>query len=289
MELKVKEITIPERIDFNFEELKAELMEKAELYATVVYTEEQIKQAKADRAALNKLKAAINDERLRREREYMRPFIEFKANIDEIIAIIDKPIAAIDKQIKAAEAREQEEKRNKIVELFDGLANKPEWLRIEQIWDARWLNKSVTFRMIEENMLGWCGRIDTELNTISQLAGGAFEAAEVYKETLDLGRAISEGNRIAQIAKRKAEQAAQHTEAAAEAMNAVAGGAVKAADALDGLSKAAPAEERSGWESEASWVRFDALLDMEHAIKLNKFCKDTGIKLRPVMNGGENE
>lgn len=89
MELRVNEVAIPEKIDFNYEELKAELTSKVSFYETLVYTDDQIKDAKADKANLNKLKRALNDERIRREKEYMQPFNVFKAQINEIIGIID--------------------------------------------------------------------------------------------------------------------------------------------------------------------------------------------------------
>ena len=68
MELKMNEYQLPEQILFNYEELKAELTEKVQHYETLVYTDDQIKEAKADRAALNKLKKALSDERIRREK-----------------------------------------------------------------------------------------------------------------------------------------------------------------------------------------------------------------------------
>lgn len=79
MELKVNNFSVPSTITFNFEELKQELEEKAGFYTNLVYTDEQIKEAKADKASMNKLKKALNDERIRMEKEYMKPFTEFKA------------------------------------------------------------------------------------------------------------------------------------------------------------------------------------------------------------------
>ena len=64
-----------------------------------MYTDDQIKNAKSDRADLNKLKKALNDERIRCEKEYMQPFNIFKAQIDGIIKIIDKPVELIVKQL----------------------------------------------------------------------------------------------------------------------------------------------------------------------------------------------
>lgn len=103
MELKVNEVSIPEQITFNYDELKRDLIDKVSTYETLVYTDDQIKQAKADKANLNKLKKALNDERIRREKEYMKPFNDFKSKINEIICIIDKPVAVIDRQVKEYE------------------------------------------------------------------------------------------------------------------------------------------------------------------------------------------
>ena len=85
MELKVNAVAIPEEFTFNYDELKTELLQKASVYETMVYTEDQIREAKADRANLNRLKKALNDERIRREKEYMEPFNKFKMQIAEII------------------------------------------------------------------------------------------------------------------------------------------------------------------------------------------------------------
>ena len=113
MEFKVNEYQLPDKLTFNYEELKCELQEKVSHYETLVYTDDQIKEAKADRASLNKLKAALNDERIRREKEYMIPFNDFKAKVNEIIGIIDKPISVIDRQVKEYEDKKKAEKLSK--------------------------------------------------------------------------------------------------------------------------------------------------------------------------------
>ena len=107
MEFKVNEYQLPDKLTFNYEELKQELTEKVNEYKTLIYSDEQIKEAKADRASLNKLKTALNDERIRREKEYMQPFNEFKSKVAEIIKIIDEPIALIDAQVKGYEDKKK--------------------------------------------------------------------------------------------------------------------------------------------------------------------------------------
>lgn len=57
------EQVIPPQISFNFEEIKSELAGKLQVYQSMVVTESGIKEAKADRANLNKFKAALADSR----------------------------------------------------------------------------------------------------------------------------------------------------------------------------------------------------------------------------------
>ena len=201
--------------------MKTELAEKVKKYELMTYTEEDLKSAKADRANLNKLKKILNDERIRRQKEYMQPFEEFKSKIDEIIRIIDKPVMLIDAQVKNYEEKKKEEKTEKINDLFTS-KEFPEWLKISLIFDKSWLNASTSMKQIEDNLDGWKNRISAELKTIEGLQEFSFEATEVYKNTLDMAKAIAEGQRLADIQKRKkeAEEAAARMKAEADARRA---------------------------------------------------------------------
>lgn len=208
MELRVNEVAIPEKIDFNYEELKAELTSKVSFYETLVYTDDQIKDAKADKANLNKLKRALNDERIRREKEYMQPFNVFKAQINEIIGIIDKPIAVIDEQVKAYDEKRKAEKQKAIEVLFSqiGFQN---FVTLEKIWDPKWLNASVSMKSIEDQMRSKMYEIGNGVLTLSQLPEFGFEATEVYKQTLDINVAVSEAKKMVEVTKKKAEAKAR--------------------------------------------------------------------------------
>lgn len=205
MELKIEQVAIPEKIAFNYEELKQELSDKVKMYETLVYSDEDIKSAKADRADLNRLKKALNDERIRREKEYMQPFNVFKAQINEIIGIIDKPVALIDKQIKEYEENQRQEKKKKIEDFFSTYPH-PEWLKLSQIWEDKWLNASVPLKRVQEEIDGHVDNIEQDIATLSDLPEFAFESIETYKSTLDLNKSIAEGHRLSEIQKRKAEQ-----------------------------------------------------------------------------------
>lgn len=205
MELKVNNFSVPSTITFNFEELKQELEEKAGFYTNLVYTDEQIKEAKADKASMNKLKKALNDERIRMEKEYMKPFTEFKAQVNEIIGIIDKPVNAIDTQIKAYEDKCRQDKQVAIEQYFAEI-EKPEWLTLRVITDPKWLNASVTLKSVKAAIDEKVQQIIKDMEMLSKIPEFGFEATEVYKTTLNVNKAFDEANRMAEIARRKRER-----------------------------------------------------------------------------------
>ena len=209
MEIRMNEMQLPGKIGFNYEELKQGLTEKCSMYETMIYTDDQIKDAKADKANLNKLKKALNDERIRLEKEYLVPFNEFKAQVNEIISIIDKPVAVIDKQVKEYEEKQRQDKQEKIVAYWQELlqADKiPEGLCLKQIWNDKWLNASVSMKSIQDEIKARLEQIEMDMKIIDDLPEFGFEAMEVYKNTLDVRSALNEANRLADMAKRKAEQ-----------------------------------------------------------------------------------
>lgn len=268
MELRVNEVAIPEKIDFNYEELKAELTSKVSFYETLVYTDDQIKDAKADKANLNKLKRALNDERIRREKEYMQPFNVFKAQINEIIGIIDKPIAVIDEQVKAFDEKRKVEKQKAIEELFAtiGFQN---FVTLEKIQDPKWLNASVSMKSIEDQMKSKMYEIGNGVLTLSQLPEFGFEATEVFKETLDINKAISEAKRMSEIAKAQEKAAEEQRAAMAQAMTPPED------------VQPTPIQE-SQPEPQKMVVKFEVELTTEDATALREFFQSRNITFRAI-------
>lgn len=221
MELKIlspQEGGFVKEIRWNNEELKAEIAEKMQEYKSLAFTEETIKEAKADRAKLNKLRTAFEDERKRIKKLCMAPYDEFEKQVNELIALIDEPIQLIDSQIKEVEQKRREEKRQKIEELFACIGFQT-FVTLDKIWDDKWLNASVTLGKIEGQMKSRMYQIGNDVLTIQNLPEFSFEAMEVYKKTLDLTMAIREGQRLSEIQKRKAAYEEEQRRKASEARN----------------------------------------------------------------------
>lgn len=281
MELRLNDYQLPEKISFNFEELKQELTEKVQHYETLVYTDEQIKEAKADRSNLNKLKKSLNDERIRMEREYMAPFDEFKAKINEIIGIVDKPVALIDKQIKEYEDKQKQDKLVQIKELWNNTEH-PDTLVFDKVFDSKMLNTSYTMKHVNQVFVDAIDRFNRDMDTLAALPEFGYEAQQEYIRTFDMNKALAEGQRMAQIQKQKAEREAQQAKEAEEKEKKAAAEAAadKAGEAV--FDNAPDISAQIPVVPEKQWISFAALLSTEDALALKEFFDSRNIEFKPV-------
>lgn len=218
MELKIispQEGGFVKEILWNNEELKAEIAEKMQEYKSLAFTAETIQDAKKDRAKLNKLRTAFEDERKKVKKQCMEPYEKFERQVKELTALIDEPIRLIDSQIKEAEEFRKTQKRKDIETMFSEIGFQP-FVSLEKIWDEKWLNASVSMNRIEEQMKTRMYQIGNDVATINNLPEFSFEAMEVYKKSLDLTMAIQEGQRLSEIQKRKAAYEEEQKRKAAE-------------------------------------------------------------------------
>lgn len=278
MELKVNEYQLPEQILFNYEELKAELTEKLQHYETLVYTDDQIKEAKADRATLNKLKKALSDERIRREREYMQPFNEFKSRINEIISIIDKPVAVIDKQIKEYEDTKKQEKLEEIKKLWSEM-EAPDGMTLDKVFNDRMLNSSFNMKHVKQCFIDAIDRFNRDMAVLVNLPEYSFEAQQEYISSLDLSKAMNEANRLSRLAKQKAEYEAEQERLRAEEEKKAVQPVVPDvdADSVSKVEKVTPDPIPT-----KQWVAFQALLSTEDALALKEFFNSRNIEFKAV-------
>lgn len=293
MELKIFNPTedgFIKSIDWNFEELKTEITAKAAMYKNMVYTDDSIKEAKADKAALNKFITALENKRKEVKKQCLLPYETFEKQMKELVAIVNEPVQLIDSQVKAYEDSQKAEKLEKIKEFWETTEH-PDWLQCNQIFDQKWLNATVSLKKVQEAIEERLAQIAADVKTLESLPEFSFEALECYKQNLDLNRAIAEGQRLADIQRRKAEAAAavEAARLAAEAEKAAAEekieeiaeqvesyGTASAGDVIEAaqtLAKQFPAKQ---------WVAFEALLSTEDAQALKAFCDSRQIEIRAI-------
>lgn len=282
MELKVNTPTFPEVIEFNFDELKQEITERASAYMNLVYTENQIQDAKKDRAALNKFVKALSDERIKVKKECMKPYEDFEAKIKELDGIVSKAIKNIDDQLKSYEEHEKAEKLEKVKELWESIEH-PAEMQFEHVFKEKFLNKSCSMGTITQYFKDDVDRFKRDIATLQNLPEFSFEAVEVYKQTLDINKAISEGKRLAEIQKRKEEAERQNAEAEAkmkESMQKLSEAAKQAGTAI--VEAANKISEDLPTEPLKMWVSFKALMTTEDAFALKDFFNSRGIEFESI-------
>ena len=247
-----------QEIEWNNEELKTAIAKKMEDYKGLVFTEETIADGKKDRADLNKLRGAIDNERKRIKKMCMEPYDKFEKEVKEVLGLVDEQINAIDVQIKEVEQIKREEKRKTVQELFESIGFQ-KFVTLEMIWDEKWLNASVSLSKVENQMKETMYRIGEDVGTIIRLPEFSFEAMEVYKKTLNLSQAIQKGQELADIQKRKEE--AERLKKEQEV--------VQTSVAAD---QPAPAEATAVVEEEPQrdWIGFRAYLSREDALALKE-------------------
>lgn len=247
MELRIispEENGFLKEIQWNQEEVKAWVAARVQDYKSIAYTADQVKDMKKDRAELNKLRTAFEDERKRLKKACMEPYNRFEQQVKEVTALIDEPIQLIDSQLLEIEERRKQEKKKRIEELFQtiGFQN---FVTLERIADPKWLNATVSLGKIEEQMKSEMYRIGTEVATIGKLPEFSFEALEVYKKTLNLNQAIAEGQRLAEIQKKKLEYEAEQKRIAEEKARQEAEKAAAAQAEVDApAAESSPAEKK---------------------------------------------
>lgn len=168
MELRIVPYQIPEKIEFNYEEIIQEMEPTVNEKASIYYSDEDISVAKKDRAKFNAFKKAINDEKIRMKKEYMKPFEEFEAKVKDINALADKAVIAIDKQIKEYEDNQKREKLDKIKALWTQMSV-PEGLTMEKVYEERMLNTSFSMKKVETCFELAIGKFNRDMATLAAL------------------------------------------------------------------------------------------------------------------------
>lgn len=169
MELVFKsaEINLPQSIA-NLEALKNELAPKLEQYKNLVVTEDSIKEAKNDKANLNKLKKAISDQRISIKKQYMEPYMLLEAQCKELDSLIDEPIQLIDKQIKVFEEIEKNEKFTELSKAFNAM-ELPDWIDIGDVLNPKWENKTQKLEALKAEMKANSDKLLKEMAEIDKL------------------------------------------------------------------------------------------------------------------------
>lgn len=270
---------LPKEIGFNFEELKAELAEKLDYYNNLVVTEDTIKEGKAEKAKLNKLREAVEAKRKEIKKECMAPYTDFEAKVKELVAMIDAPVAAIDGQLKVFEEQRREEKRKAIETVYDEIV--PDEIKaimpLDRIFDQRWLNTTFKTEAVGEAIGNLADKIDDDLTVLDTIEPEFSTAVRAkYMETLDIGAALRHKKALQDAA-----EAAKKREASMAAANANAACWAPAGPAITAPAPN-PIVEQNQVQEKLYRLRLEFHLTQPQATALKQFLSSNGIQYTKI-------
>lgn len=196
--------TFVQVIEFNYDDLQQWITEQVQNYQNLVYTDETIKNAKEDRAKLNKFRESIDAARKDVKKRYLEPYENFEAKVKDLLKLIEEPTKAIDTQVKAYEEKTKEAKRIEIESYYNAnIGDLATLLSFEKIFNSKWLNATVTMKSVETEIDNIITKVKFDIATIKDLKSEwELTLLDTYLNTLDISTALREKTRLEE---RKAE------------------------------------------------------------------------------------
>ena len=168
----------------NIKEVKARVEKALPMYDISNYSTDDIPKCKEDKALLNKAAKALDDKRKELERVWNKPFEEFKTTCNETCKLIKNAVSLIDGVIKEDESRTKAAKRTEIEKLAEKCGVETIGIKLDLIFDTKWLNKTTSMKSIEKAITEKVDKIKKDLETLKLFAEDYDALAARYKENL---------------------------------------------------------------------------------------------------------
>ena len=210
----------------NASDLLPAIQEKLKAYDYIV-DENNYKQAKSDRTALNNLVKIVSDKRKQVEDDVFAQWLQDKKDIMQVEKAIKAASDKLGAGINEVDNAEKELKRNQIKELWANMTN--DKYPFDLVFEERYLNKTVKNKEIEESLNNKFLKAEEQLSFIeASLPEDELQAEQVIQlfcKTLDLSKATDRINEIkeakAKLQEKVNAQIEQSKQAQMERVNAV--------------------------------------------------------------------
>lgn len=191
---------------WDFTMLKAELQYQVDKYAGIIYTDETVKEAKNDRATLNKVKKAISDAEKTYKTKCLEPYEAVKPQIKELIDLVENQRVLIDATVKDFENRQKLEKEQSVRQYYDrkaivlGELAEPLYVKL---FDSKWTNASTSKVKYEEAVQIAINKAEADIAEI-KLWNSPFvdTLIEVYVSTLSVEMAMKKNTELIESVKK---------------------------------------------------------------------------------------
>lgn len=294
LELKIispSEEGFVKQIVWNADEIAEYVAGRVGYYKNLVYTDDQIVEAKKDRAELNKFISALKAKDREIKKLCLQPYEEFHQKMQQIIAQVEEPVNLIDKQVKDYEDQQKAAKMEEIRKLFAEKGFQP-WVTLDRIMNPSWLNKSYSLKKVESDLSTIQHSIGEDILLINQMGEGQPAALREYQRSMDKTKAVEAGQRfieakyaekrMAETFDKQREEAARLKEAEIDRDLGIMPAPAPEAPAPN--KEPERAEEQQVPVPETKKISFSVWVTREQLIALNKCLKENGIRFEQIKN-----
>lgn len=174
-------------IDWNKDELIERVRAVTAKYKGLVYTDDDITNARTDRAELNAIKNSISDSRIQVKKFVMAPYDQFEAEVAEVTNLIIEAVKPIDEAIKTHDENQKADKKKQLVAYFDSIiGNLAESVTFERVFDPKMVNASTSMKKAKEGIADGVQQIRTNIETINTVVSEPYRSFAVanYLQTI---------------------------------------------------------------------------------------------------------
>lgn len=195
-DLQVNVTQKPGNVQWNFEELVNALQAEMQRYEAVVYTEDTVKDAKADVAALRKLRSEVESRRKEIRNKCLEPYEVIEVQAKVLTGMIDKPIKKISEQVEEyTEKRKQEKKEEILAFMYETFTDLPDNISKKlrfKVYDPKWENATATKKAYKGTITNAYQATKSDLAILEGVDEDLKEAAmQAYSRELKLQDAMA--------------------------------------------------------------------------------------------------
>ena len=190
-------------VEDNIIEAKEYALQLKEYYSTLVFNNEQISEAREERASINKIVKKIADYRKDIVAEFKKPIETFETTAKETEKILKETADFVDVQVKNFEDKEKEIRKANAKKIYDiNIEELKELVSFEKLFNDKWLNKGSwkednTSPIIENEIIEIREKVRNGLKAIEELHSEfELELKNTFLQDFDLTKAIFKNNQL---------------------------------------------------------------------------------------------
>ena len=200
IEAKIKGVAT---VEDNIIEAKEYALQLKKYYSTLVFNNEQISEAKEERASINKIVKKIADYRKDIVAEFKKPIETFETTAKETEKILKETADFVDVQVKNFENKEKEIRKANAKKIYDtNIEELKQLVSFEKLFNDKWLNKDSwkednTSPIIENEIIEIREKVRNGLKAIEELHSEfELELKNTFLQDFDLTKAIFKNNQL---------------------------------------------------------------------------------------------